>query len=52
MKVYLVWDGYEDVAAVFLSELNATKFVDKLIWEQGKRRENLSVIEMDVADAP
>ena len=31
MKVYFVWDGYEDVAAVFLSEKNAQAYVDKEI---------------------
>ena len=47
MKVYLVWDGYEDVVAVFLSEDKAKAFVDNLV-ENGAKRYNLAIDEMDV----
>jgi len=56
MKVYLVWDGYEDVTAVFLSEKNAQAFVAKEIAERSAHKwfspDMLAINEMDVADAP
>jgi len=56
MKVYLVWDGYDDVAAVFLSEENALAFVDKQIKERSTEPffhpDRFSVNEMDVVDTP
>ena len=57
MTVYLVWDGYEDVVAVFLSRENAQAFVDKEIERAKTERmafsaENISISEMEVSDAP
>jgi len=56
MKVYLVWDGYEDVEAVFLSEKNAQTFANKIIAERSGglffHPDNISVNEMEVSDAP
>jgi len=56
MKVYLVWDGYEDVEAVFLSEGNAQAFANKIIEERTGglffHPDNISVNEMEVSDAP
>jgi hypothetical protein len=51
MKVYLVWDGYEDVMAVFLSEENAKALVDQMVRE-GSRRDNFGITECEVKDAP
>jgi len=52
MKVYLVWDGYEDVVAVFLSKEKAESFIDHKVQVGPTSRDNWSITECDVMDAP
>ena len=53
MTIYLVWDGYEDIAGVFLKEENAHAFCTKLKEENPHRADwAFSVTGHVVEDSP
>ena len=51
MKIYLVWEGYEDVAKIFIHKENAVAYVKQELKENpNPYKMMLSICEEETAD--